>query len=149
MNTSSPGIQSLVKRLLEHETGAHPEADELAAGANAVFRKFANHLEPLVGATGFQTLLARALHLTRSDFPILEGVKSGKTISGAFLEGLGEAVRNQDAGEVREAVTLMLATFLGLVAHFIGDDLATRIVSRAWPDLPPGTADSAFEGKAV
>lgn len=147
MKIPSPGIQLLVKQLLEHETGARPGASELAAGADAVIRKFAEHLEPLVGATGFDALLARTLHLTRSEFPLLEGIKSEKVLSGSWLDGLDERLRDHDAGEVCETVTAVLATFLGLVAHFIGDDLATRIVSRAWPDLPPGTTDSAFEGK--
>lgn len=143
-----PAVRSLALRLLERETGPRPGAEEVAAGAGAVCRKLSEHIQPLVGPTGFFTLLARALYLARPDFPLLDGVTSDAS-SESGLEGLATRARGREPDEVRAAVTAVFAHFLGLVAHFIGEDLTVRIVSRAWPDLPPGTPESAFEGDAA
>lgn len=144
----SSAMQQLARRLLDHEMSAGPGAEDVTAAADAVFRKLSSHLVLLVGSTGFHILLGRAVHLARPEFPLLEGVSTGPGSDGR-LEGLSERAQGQDGGEVRDAVTAVLAGFLGLVAYFIGDELAARIVSRAWPDLPPGTAGSAFEEEGV
>lgn len=144
----SSAMQELARRVLDPEMPARPDVEDVTSAADAVFRKLWSHLTPLVGSTGFHILLGRAVHLARPEFPLLEGVSTGAESDGR-LAGLSERARGQHAGEVRDAVTAVLAGFLGLMAYFIGDELAARIVSRAWPDLPPGTAGSAFEEEGV
>jgi hypothetical protein len=43
----------------------------------------------------------------------------------------------------------IVAHLLELLTNFIGEDLTMRLVSRAWPDLPPGNADSASDREMV
>ncbi|HEX7049494.1 MAG TPA: hypothetical protein VF188_04725 [Longimicrobiales bacterium] len=147
MKRPTEAIRSLARRLLAHEIAAGPSVEDVVAGADVVLRKLSAHLVPLIGPAGFQVLLARALHLARQDFPLLEDVRSGEAPN-APIEGLDGLARGSDPDELRDAVTAVLADFFGLLAHFIGDVLTVRIVSRAWPGLPPGTAGSVFEGEA-
>lgn len=148
MKPPGQAIGSLAQRLLEHEAGTQPDAEGIAAGAEDVCGKLSGHLEPLVGPMGFHVLLGRALHLASAEFPVLEGVRSGEASDG-WLLGLGERVLGRDPREVRAAVTAVLARFLEVMAHFIGEDLTVRIVSRTWPDVRLETVESAFGGEAV
>lgn len=148
MNTPTAGLRSLAQRLVEHEIGPQPGARQVVFGAEAVCRKLAGRLEPLVGSSGFRVLLSRALHLASFESSLLRSVRAGTGSSG-WLEGLGERVQGREAEEVRDATAAVLACSLRLLGHFIGDDLAVRIVSRAWPDIAPAHARSAFETDAA
>jgi hypothetical protein len=141
MTTPSGAIQSLTRRLFEFETAADSGPDELAAGTGVILSKLYAQLEPLIGSMGFQVLSARALHLTRREFPSLAEVKSGaKKCPG--LTGLREAVHGQEPGEASAASMAIIAHLLGLLANFIGEGLTIRLVSRAWPAPPSGDTDS-------
>lgn len=143
VNPPSSEVRSLAEQLLEHETGPRPGVRQMILGAEVVCRKIAASLEPAVGSTGFPLILTRALHHASVESPLLERVRTG-TASGGWLEGFGARVHAREPEEVRDAITAVLACSLRLLGRCFGDDLAVRIVSRAWPDVPPARTASAF-----
>ena len=85
----------------------------------------------LVGPTGFDVLLARALVLAKRSNPMLGDVTLGEQ---GDLIGLGEVDR---ATAVARTV-LLLSHFMELVAVLIGEDLAIRLLRNVWPEVPEG-----------
>ena len=51
-------------------------------------------------------------------------------------KALGEALLTVAPEQARDGVTALLASCLGLLASFIGDDLVLILVREIWPDLP-------------
>ncbi len=144
----APAIRLLALRLLAHEEVADSDPEGPWAGVDAVISKLSTQLDPLIGPTGFQILFARALHLARLEFPRLDSVERG-TETSTGLPGLRESLRGLEPAEASEASGAIIARLLELLANFIGEDLTVRLVSRAWPDLPSGNADSASDREVV
>ena len=122
----SPPAQDWAQRLLAYEAAASS-----ASGENtAVFRvveKLRRPLCTLAGATGFRTLLARALLLAQAQVASLSAVRVQPDGS---LTGLPEIDHEQaTAGGV-----LLLAQLLGLLVTFLGAELTLRLVREGWPD---------------
>ena len=92
-------------------------------------------LTPLVTGSGSQGFLTRSLHLAQDQYPFLDGLRAGASPD-TCLEGLDEALRDVGSDDAYQALVLVLAHMIGLLATFIGDDLAMRILGEAWPDLP-------------
>jgi len=87
------------------------------------------HLElgGLIGAAGFDVLVARSLVLASRGHPVLAGISAG---SGGTLLGL-EALGDRAAAE--EAAISIVAHFIELLSVLIGEDLALRLVRNVWP----------------
>jgi hypothetical protein len=132
--------------LVDKETGLEADPAGLAAAAERVYRKLSGRLSRSVSPAGSQAILSRALHLTRAEFPFLEGVRAGKAPERCF-EGLDERVHHVDVGEARQGLLAVLGTLLDLLVRFIGEELTVRLVRDVWPDLPsrepsqPGNSD--------
>jgi hypothetical protein len=88
-------------------------------------RKLAGVLGKLVGAAGFDVLLARSVRLAAREHATLAGVSSSP---GGHLAGLPAPVT-----ERTQCVLIVLSHLLELLMKFIGEDLATRVVRDAWP----------------
>jgi hypothetical protein len=88
-----------------------------------------------LGLSYVAALLERALRITSGSFPQLRdvAVKGG---SACLLTGL---VEGPDDPAAHEAYAAALATFVSLVASFIGEGLTRTLLRRAWPDLPART----------
>jgi hypothetical protein len=84
-------------------------------------------LGDLIGAAGFDVMVARSLVLARRAHAVLEGVTAGP---GGTLAGL-EALRDEDA--LKEAAISIVANFIELLSVLIGEDLAMRLVRDVWP----------------
>jgi hypothetical protein len=86
----------------------------------------------LAGRDGFTSLLDRALVLAGRENPSLRRVKVNAE---GRLQGLDQAVSNDggDAARVEAAVAITAQVF-GLLATFIGEPLALKVVREAWPD---------------
>ena len=128
MNRPNPAHVERARRLLAHE-GAAGSADECAAAAARVYDNLHAHLDPLVGAAGVQSLLARSAKLTHGEFSFLEV---------SILEGstkLRECLRAQDPGVAAAATAALFGTFFALVTTFIGERLTTQVLRRAWPTI--------------
>ena len=98
--------------------------------AEQVVRKLSPRVAALVTAAGYRALLSRALHLTRDQFPVLDGVQIGT--SGAYING----PRTAGGGAIDEGLVALIGTLIALLATFVGDDLTDNLIRDAWPDAP-------------
>jgi hypothetical protein len=130
-----PPRHDLARWLLDEELGGRREDGALLDAADRVARKLGGRLARLVTADGYRALLARALHLSAGAFPVLRGVRPGATDDVGF-DGLREQSEGVDTAALRAAVTAALGAVLGLLAAFIGEDIAARLVRDVWPDAP-------------
>jgi hypothetical protein len=118
-------------RLLAHEArGESTEA--LAAAAERVCQRLSHHAGKLLGADTFNALLARSLALVKPEFPFLETVTVEP--SQASLKGLREALRDRTASQSSDAIVAILATFLALLAAFIGEELSLSALVEIWAE---------------
>lgn len=132
MNRVSPQIRSLAKRLRASETG---EILPSVPSGRAVFRTVETlraYLAMLMGRSGCEALLARALVLAVPEVPWLSAVR---VIADGELEGLPEAYAKSDAPEFANGEVAVLAQILGLLVAFIGPALTLRLLKQLWPDL--------------
>jgi hypothetical protein len=121
-------------------SGGSAEAAAAAHVYDALFRAVA----PVLGATGFRALFARALKLSQDEFPCLQAIRvrleppeSEVQIAGDLLACLSQL--EPDAAS--QAATGLYAAFLGLLSSFIGDQLVWQIVKRALPAMGETSAE--------
>lgn len=126
---------ALARRLLAHESGDRRGVEEMVGAADAVCGKLRRHLGRRIGQAGFESLLARALHLSKRRFPFLERVDLELQSEGC-LGGVRESVVGRDPTEVGEALAALFASLLWLLSRFIGDDMALRQITTLWPEIP-------------
>ncbi len=152
-------ILDLVRRLLTHEAAESQDQASPILAAERVSDKMCTHLSKRIGQEGFRTLLARALALTKPNFPYLSAVRVGAEgslvgLRGAIGRGSQKTQDNvtqnsEDRDNVVEGAVALLAQFLGLLVVFIGEDLMLRLISAVWPDfaLPELVLDEAASGE--
>jgi hypothetical protein len=101
--------------------------------AERVFGKLNKRLAQLITLVGSDALLARAVHLSRAAFPFLGGaqITRGDDLSILSLPK-SAACENSQLVDGLEAV---LATLVGLLVSFIGEDLTARILREEWPEV--------------
>lgn len=136
-------MRSIAKQLMASEAPGNTSAE---AGDPAAFRatdKLRPHLSMLMGRTGFQALLARALVLAAAEAPWLRAVQ---VVADGELEGLTVVHAKLEAAEFSEGEVVLLAQLLGLLAAFIGPALTLRLLIQIWPQL---SFDDADFGKAA
>lgn len=83
-------------------------------------------LAPVIGEDGFRILFARALHLTRHEFPWLAREPKLAGIPFAELKG---SLEGQTLERAEEASRRLLAAFTELLNGLIGETLATRLMA--------------------
>jgi hypothetical protein len=133
MDTPSPSIRDLARRLLAVEAASQSAADSRVPEAVRVFEKLQGSLTRFAGADGFTALLRRALALARAEVPALHGLTQMADGSMKGLEELAVAAGNS-GGDVDNAAIAIIAHLLGLLVTFIGEPLTLRLVREAWPD---------------
>ena len=129
MKQTAPAVKDLARRLLLLEANPGEHAEGAGGDALNVFEKLRSHLSRLVGAAGFQALLARALALAKAEKNWLEVVRVQPD---GTLEGFREAARQQPAEAATEGSEALLTQLLGLLVTFIGEALALRLVADIW-----------------
>jgi hypothetical protein len=90
---------------------------------------------------GCQALLNRAIRLAAAEFTFLQGVRAG-LLPGECLEGLQESGLGVRLEDMKAGLITVMAQFIGLLEHFIGEDLMARLVRHAWPDAPLSMPDA-------
>jgi hypothetical protein len=136
--------RDLARRLLAREADDARAPEDIAGAAVAVCRKLYLEVGQFVGADGYKVLLARSLHLARTEFSFLEAVRIGDS-DDDWLPGLTSIIPKRNATEVTEGMAAVLGGFVDLLSTFIGDDLTLRMIHRRWPEMArPGDGD---EGK--
>jgi len=132
-NPATPKLRDLAERLIIHETAAEPFAAETGPVVFVVCSKLRRPLSTLAGVTGFSSLLARALVLAKDENPTLESVR-------VTADGFLEFSREIDTDELNGGGVVLVAQLIGLLALFIGEPLALRMLRETWPDVV-GTLD--------
>ena len=130
MNTATPAIQNLARRLIALESARAP-SDEVVGEAVRACEKLRVPLAKLAGVAGFRSLLTRALALATAEIPWL---KSVQVRADGSLEGFDAARLHHGAVPGGEAEVVVVAQVLGLLGIFIGEPLMLRLVRDAWPD---------------
>jgi hypothetical protein len=143
MNTATPAIQNLARRLIAFESARNPP-DGTGGEAVRACDKLRVPLAKLAGVAGFRSLMARALALATAEAPWLASVNIRADGS---LEKFEEASRQQDSGPGVEAGTVVVVHLLGLLVAFIGEPLTLRLVRDAWPDATVDETDPKAEGQ--
>jgi hypothetical protein len=135
VTTATPAHHALARWLVTTETGAAegPQAGPVAA--ERVFDKLSQRLAQLITPVGSEALLRRAAHLSRAEFPFLDGVQ-GAPNTDALIDRLRETAATVEPGEAYAGYVVLLATLVALLESFIGKDLTVRILRNVWPELP-------------
>lgn len=129
MDSPSPSIRNLAKRLLSLETAANPGGTTANAHAAArVCEKLRTSVSRFAGADSYAALLRRGLALARDEDPSLSAITINPDCSFEGLDALPAG-----AGGAHP-VALVIAHLLGLLETFIGGSLTLRLVRDAWPD---------------
>ena len=130
-------LQPFVANVITRRAGSAASAPAVAAGAQRAYDDLAAVLVPIISQTGVDALIARALHLTKRQYP------AGRTGEEELAEPFGRWLERQDPAVVLGAATAILSTFATLLASLIGEPLTTRYLQKAWSD---GVPDSKPEG---
>jgi hypothetical protein len=130
MDTPSPSIRDLARRLLAVEAASQSAANSRTHEAVLVCEKLRVCLIRFAGADGFRALLRRALALARAEVPSLHGIAEKDDSS---IEGLKELAADAPNVGVDAAVAIT-SHLLGLLVTLIGEPLTVRLVREAWPD---------------
>ncbi len=137
MNTTTPAIKALARRLIAFEATRNQSDGPVGATSRAC-DALRGPLAKFVGATGFCSLLSRALAIAKAQIPSLGSVQVRPDGS---LEGLEGVEQNQDA----DAGAVVVTQLLGLLVMFIGEPLMIRLVQDAWPDATEAETDRMRE----
>lgn len=132
MNRVSPQIRNLARQLKASETPRTTSAEVDTPAAFRTLDKLRPHLSMLMGRSGFQALLARALVRATAEVPWLSAVR---VVADGELEGLTVAQATFDATDFSEGEVVLLAQLLGLLVAFIGPALTLRLITQRWPQL--------------
>jgi hypothetical protein len=123
----------LVRRVLSRHAGAAVDATAVAAAASRAYDDLAQVLAPVIGDVGVAAITARALHLATGEHPWLPSSGPGAADT-SFTKVIDALKRQDDPAVAAEAATAVFEAILGLLATFIGEHLAARLVPQAWPD---------------
>ena len=127
----TPAVTHAVRQILAHETGGGSSSELVAAGAAQACVKISRHLSKVIGDAGIRMLLDRSVTLTRAEFPWLASAEPKLTDFAQLRASLAQ----QDAATAITAAEFLLTTLTGLLGQFIGDRLATHLLSEIWPDV--------------
>ena len=125
-------MRDLAERLIAHETRETKSSGAQSPASFPVCEKLRPSLAALVGSTGFNALLSRALALASPEVPWLRAVH---VKADGSLEGLAGLKARVDPEKIAEGRVALLAQLLGLLGAFIGEDLTMQLMREVWPKL--------------
>ena len=96
----------------------------------ALCEKLAHPLSALAGKMGFQSLLSRALTLTKSEIPRLLPTK----VEPDGCVDLSEIQPHLSVEEATQGEVALVANILQLLCTFLGEALVLRILRQIWPE---------------
>jgi hypothetical protein len=134
----SPQLRSLAKRLMASETSRTTSAEVEHPATFRAIDKLRPQFSILMGRSGFQALLARALVLAAAEAPWLT---EARVVADGELEGLTAAHATRGPAEFAEGELVLLAQILRLLVAFIGPTLTLRLINQLWPQLSFSAAD--------
>lgn len=119
MTKPSPAYVRVAEQLLRLQGIGAGGAVGWASAARGVHDALHVQLAPIIGAAGFEVVFRRSVKLTG------HAVAAGQDVHASLHE-----LEPPDAAAL---ATTLLATFLALLATFIGDALACRVLKTAFP----------------
>lgn len=140
---TSPAADVLASRLLQYEAGGQQGAERLAEATERVFARLRRRLVVVVGVAGYEALAVRALQLAQERVPALGDAALTVGADGTLTGGREFAIA-VDAPAATDGLTAIVASLIGLLITFIGEDLTDGLVQQAWPEFVPD-ADSTEE----
>lgn len=108
-----------------------PHTENVADAAIDLWKQMATQIISIVGEGGFNSLYARSVYLVQPKFPWLAANSLSPQTDQRFAE-LKKRLEGQTPLQAREANSLLLLTFTGILAALIGEPLTTRILRSAW-----------------
>jgi len=105
--------------------------DKVADAAIGLWEQMATQIISIVGEDGFNSLYARSVYLAQPKFPWLTANSLSPQTDQRFAE-LKMHLEGQTLLQAREANSLLLLTFTGILATLIGEPLTSRILRSAW-----------------
>ncbi len=132
MNAATPPVRNLALWLLAQEF-VDGEPFEKMDATFRVCGKLRQSLSTLAGASGYRSLISRALTLAKKETPSLEKVQVKEDGS---LEWTGTADLQQGVDEAAKGGAVLVTQLLALLFTFIGQALTLRLVRDLWPDAP-------------
>lgn len=131
MNLPLPEVRALARTLLESASEG-PGVDARVDATQRVLAGLADRLSPLVGMAGFHLLLQRAIRRAQADHGWLSAVQP-EAEEPQQLPGAADAVRDLAPEVVAAGTEAAVAELIGLIARFLGADMAIRLVRQSFP----------------
>lgn len=116
-------------QLIEICMSQHSES--IVDGAIYLWERMTAPIVLIIGEDGFSALYERSVSLAQPTFPWLTDITGSIPIHQRFAE-LRRMLEKQTPSQAREANSVLLLTFTGILATLIGEPLTTRILSAAW-----------------
>jgi hypothetical protein len=138
MSRATPKMREFATHLIACETRERGAPETQVPATIVVCERFGFRLTTIMGKTGVQALLLRALALASAETPRLRAVHLKADGS---LEGWEALEAIVGPGEVAQAGLVLVAHFLGLLAAFIGEDLTLHLAREVWPELSLDASD--------
>ena len=133
---TAPGhaaLRQLALTVLARRAGPAAGAEAIAAAADRAYDDLARVLATVIGDIGVDAITDRTLHLAKGEYSRLVSTREPEDAVDTFAQII-DALKRQDPTVATEAAAAVFATFLGLLATFIGEPLAARLLRQAWPD---------------
>jgi hypothetical protein len=125
METRDQQRHQLIERLMAQHT------EKVADAAINLWEQMATQIISIVGEDGFSSLYVRSVFLAQPTFPWLASSPLSPQTDQRFAE-LKTSLEGQMPVQAREANSLLLLTFTGILAALIGEPLTARILRSAW-----------------
>lgn len=138
MNRLTPQIRNYAARIIAYEKAGNRFPGNKFPAAFQICEKLRPQLTTLMGNGSYQTLLARALMLSKPEAPWLHGVRVN---ADGFPEGFTEAADQVDPEQLAEGGAVLLSQLFGLLSAFIGQNLTLSLVTEVWPGVPLKAVD--------
>ena len=126
-------LRHLALKVLARRAGPAAGAEAIAAAADRAYDDLARVLATVIGDMGVNALTGRTLHLAKGEYSRLVPAREPEDAEDTFAQII-DALKRQDPTVATEIAAAVFAIFLGLLATFIGEPLATRLLQQAWPD---------------
>lgn len=123
----------LARRALARHAGLAVDTTAVAAAADRAYDDLTRVLAPVIGDVGVAAMTDRALHLATREYPWLPSSEPGAPDT-RFTTVVDALKQQGDPAVAAEAGAAVFEAILGLLATFIGEPLAARLVQQAWPD---------------
>lgn len=143
--TSDHGLQQAFRRVLAREAGTNADAPAIAAAVRRACEQLARQLVPLIGDAGVAAICTRSLHLVQRQERRLAPVPTPPGDDDPFMR-VQLVLEHQEPAVAASTGLAVLASIGDVLAGFIGERLAIRLLRETWPD--DFASDSAEETTA-